>query len=173
MKMPRMIEQIAGKRWLPEALLSLSAVSLSLPWINYIVSAVERGGGELRVASSILLAVVPAALYALALLHSTVEQRRAARIRAYMFLSLALFIAQLSMIVIAWTSVFALEITGALLRFYLFMIPTHSMLVLVFTFDAYLVGPRSKIFALRIALCLILILFCMLALGRVGSMLAT
>ncbi|MBU0684266.1 MAG: hypothetical protein ABIE25_04615 [Thermoplasmatota archaeon] len=173
MKILRMIERIAEKKWMPEALLSVSVISLYLPWINYIVSAVERGGGELRVALSLLLAVVPAALYALAILSSTVEHKRVTRIKTYSWLLLALFVAQLSIIAIAWVDVFALEITGALLRSYFFMIPTHSFLVLVVTFIAYLAGPRSKIYALRIGLALILMLFCILALGRVGSVLAT
>lgn len=176
-------DKLAAKRGLSEALLALSVLSVSTPWIRYLLSAVERGGAELRLVLSIVAAIVPGILFVMTSIHHPPPPGHPGRLarwlakdrpeRDYFIILGAVFALQAALTIIAWLDVHSLELTGTLLRFYLVLIPLNSVIVFAFTVVFAVVGPWTKMHALRIVLGALLLLFSILAMGEVGSTIST
>ena len=176
-------DKLAARKGLPEGLLLLSVLSLSLPWIKYIVSAVERGGGEIRLVLSIVAAILPGILFVTASIHRPIPQGRSGTLARWLekdrpekdyFRILAItFGIQAVLTFFAWLDVHSLEATGYLLRFYLVLIPLNSAIVLVFTLLFAFAGPVTKMHLLRVVLGVLLFVFSILAAGDVGYAMAT
>ena len=176
-------DKLAARRGLPEALLALSVLSVSTPWIQYILSAVERGGAEVRLLLSIVAAIGPATLFVIALIHCPLPRGHPGRLarwlakerpeKDYFMILVATFALQAALTIIAWLDVHSLELTGTLLRFYLVLIPLNSAIVFGFTVMSAVAGPRTKMHAIRIVLGALLLLFSIMAMGEVGSTIST
>jgi hypothetical protein len=176
-------DKLAARRGLPEALLALSVLSVSPPWSKYLTSAVERGGGELRLVLSIIAAIVPSILFVMASIHRHRPPGYNGRLvkwlekdrpeKDYFRLLILIFGIQLLLTFFGWLDVHSIEMTGTLLRFYLILIPLNSGIVLGFTILFAIAGPRTKMHLLRIGLSALLLFFSILAMGEVGLTIAT
>ncbi|OGS44724.1 MAG: hypothetical protein A3K76_02655 [Euryarchaeota archaeon RBG_13_57_23] len=176
-------EKLASRRGLPEALLALSVLSVSPPWIMYILSAVERGGGEVWLSLSIVAALVPGIFFVMASIHRPLHAELPGRLagwlekdrpeKDYVIVLALIFGLQVVLTFIAWLDVHSLELMATLLRFYLVVIPLNSGIVLVFTVLFAVAGPRNLMHALGIVLGTLLLVFSVLAIGEVGFTMAT
>lgn len=176
-------DKLAAKKWLPEALLALSVLSLSTPWVKYLTSAVERGGGELRLALSIIAAIIPSILFVMASIHRPRPEGYRGRLakwlekdrpeKDYFRLLIVIFAIQVLLTFFGWLDVRSMELTGTLLRFYLVLIPLNSAIVFGFTILFTIAHPRDKAHVVRLALGALLLFFSILAAGEVGLTVAT
>lgn len=178
-----MREKLVSVNRLPELLLLVSVLSLSPPWIKYLISAVEHGGGELRLSLSIIAAIVPALLLIIADVEHLSRSKQLGRLgrrlnprrieRGYMLLLAALLVVQVILTCYLWLEVQALEVAGALLRFYVLTIPFNSVAVLVLVTLFVFSEPKTKVHWIQIFLSALLVAFSVFAIGQVSSMLAT
>lgn len=176
-------EKIVSVNRLPELLLAVSVLSVSPPWIKFLISAAEHGSGELWLILSIVLAVVPALLLILADIEHLGRSDRLGKLgkhlnlpmieRGYSLFLGALLSTQVVLTGYLWLEVQALELTGALLRFYVLTIPFNSIAVLVLTTLFVFSEPRTRVHSLQIILGALLVAFSIFAIGEVSSMLTT